>query len=72
MIVEWVFLISVLSGPFDPDTEQGWRDRERARFRTPDLATCENIRYHMTEHYRAHPVLGGAVIITGCQPEHTQ
>ena len=74
MLVEWFFLISVLSGPFDVDRypDTGWRDVERGTFKAQDLGTCERLKHELHQHYVRNPVPGGAVIITGCQPRHTQ
>lgn len=65
----WVFLMAILSGPFDGATAQGWRDVERSRHAFQTLAACETERVRLVRHYRHHPVIGGAVVITGCDLE---
>ena len=72
MLVEWFFLMSVMSGPFDPATEQGWQQVARSRHSYATLAECESARYWQAAFYREYPIMGGGVVITGCQPWHTQ
>ena len=70
MIVQWFFLVSVLSGTFNPALEKGWPDVERQRHTYAGLAECESEREATHRYYLKHPVPGGAVVITGCQPWH--
>ena len=46
MVVEWFFLMSVLSGPFDPNCELGWKNVERTRHAFKLLDHCESARGH--------------------------
>ena len=70
MIVEWFFLVSVMSGAFDPATEAGWQDINRSRHTYHTLAECELHRDAVYHHFRLAPIEGGGVVITGCQPIH--
>ena len=75
MLVEWFFLMSVMSGPFDPATESGWQSVERSRHSFATLAECQSETHRLIIYYRTNPIQGGGgggVIITGCQPWHTQ
>ena len=68
-MTEWVFLVSILSGTFTPSTETGWQSVQHERYAYATLAACEQGRSDRYRHYRQHPIEGGGVIITGCQPE---
>ena len=72
MVTEWFFLMSVMSGAFVPGDGpgSGWQDVVRTRHAFTSLAECEQARWEQAAHYRAHPVEGGGVVITGCQPVH--
>ena len=70
LMTEWVFLVSILSGAFTPNTETGWQNVQRERHAYVTLAECEAGRSALYRQYRQHPIEGGGVIITGCQPEH--
>ena len=68
MLVEWFFLVSVMSGAFDLDT--GWQDTTRSRHTYSTLAECESAKNGLYHMYRRNPIEGGGVVITGCQPIH--
>ena len=64
-MIEWYFLFSILLS--DPTVADGWAvQRYDHAFPTP--AECETKRHETYLHYRANPVMGGGVVITGCQP----
>ena len=67
---EWFFLMAVMSGVFTPGEDGGWQHVVRTRHAFTSLAECEQARWEQAAHYRAHPVEGGGVVITGCQPVH--
>lgn len=71
-MIEWVFLFSVMSGAFTPgpldDPKTGWAHVERGRVASASLGECEAKAHAMAMHYKLHPVIGGAVVVTGCEP----
>ena len=67
-MVEWFFLMAVMSGPFTPN--DGWQHVERTRHTYATMAECETARHRIIIKYREHPIEGGGIVITGCQPIH--
>lgn len=64
-MVEWYFLFSLLVS--DPTMADGWAI-QRFDEAAPTLAECEQKRHATYRHYRENPIMGGGVVITGCQP----
>ena len=69
MVAEWSFLMSILL--VNPQAAGGW-DITRSSHVFPDLAACETAKEQKYQHYRTHPVMGGAVVITGCEPGYKE
>ena len=69
MVIEWSFLMCILL--VNPQAAGGW-DIIRSSHVFPNLAACETARAQKYRYYKENPIMGGGVVITGCQPGHTE
>lgn len=66
MLVEWYFLVSVMTGTFEPAT--GWEKTERFRVTAPTEQACVELRDLVHADLKDDLPSGSALVITGCQP----
>ena len=65
MIAEWYFLVSVMTGTFDPVV--GWQYVHRYEHRTSTERECLAIRAQTHADLKATLSSGSGLVITGCQ-----
>ena len=65
MITEWYFLFSILV--MDPSQPDGFLTT-RYSVSAPSLGACETKKEEVYRKYQRDPIMGGALVVTGCQP----
>ena len=69
MMTEWYFLFSILV--MDPSQPDGFLTT-RYSVSAPSLDACEAKKEEVYQKYRLNPIIGGALVVTGCQPRAKQ
>lgn len=67
MVAEWYFLVSLLTGTFDPSTEMGWAKVQHYDFSAPSPEACEVLRAGTIQEFRSRLKGGEGLVVTGCQ-----
>lgn len=65
MIVEWYFLVSIMTGTFDPQT--GWQHVQHLDYAAPSYEACLNLQEGIILDIRERLKGGEGAVITGCQ-----